>query len=125
MNENIKKILIGGVIIIVLFFVYKMFFAGGGPVPALKVETAQSSASTQAGKDFLVALLNLQNINLDAGAAIFEDQNFARLRDMSVSLPDEPQGRPNPFRPLGDDPVSAAAPAQATSTPTSTSAAGN
>ncbi|MFA5841753.1 MAG: hypothetical protein WC835_02200 [Candidatus Paceibacterota bacterium] len=122
MNGNLKKILIAVVIIVVLFFVYRFFFAGSGPVAALKIETAQSSASAQAGKDFLVALLNLQHINLDAGSAILEDGDFIRLRDMSVSLPDEPQGRPNPFRPLGEDSTTPISPVfQATSTPAATS----
>lgn len=84
-----------------MFFGYKYFFVNAS-VPDLKIE-GSSSESIQAGKDFLVALINLQHINLDAGSAILNDQTFVRLRDMSVSLPNEPRGRTNPFRPIGDD----------------------
>lgn len=103
MSGNIKKIVIAVVVIIALFFVYRFFFTGKEPVTALKVEKSQSGGNAEAGKDFLVALLNLQRINLDAGDAVLRDSAFVRLRDMSVPLPDEPQSRPNPFKPIGDD----------------------
>lgn len=105
MSSNIKNIIIAIVAVVAMFFGYKYFFVSA-PTPDLKVE-GSSSASTQAGKDFLVALINLQHINLDAGAVILNDPTFVRLRDMSVSLPDEPHGRGNPFRAIGDDSGSA------------------
>lgn len=117
MSDKVKKILIAIVIIFVLFFVYRLFFAGSVSIPALSVQTAAGTdTSIQAGKEFLVALLNLSHINLDAGAVVLKDSNFVRLRDMSVSLPDEPQGRPDPFKPIGDD-KNTPSPSRESSTP--------
>jgi|SRR3989344_2446479 len=97
--KNILVILVGAT---VLFFGYRYFFA---EVPVEDLETSQpgTRTSAQAGKDFLVALVNLQQINLDTGMAVLNDPSFARLEDMSVSLPTEQRGRPNPFNPIGVD----------------------
>ncbi len=100
--SNIRKIVIIVAIFAALFFVYRYFFVSK-PTPALEVSGVSASGNAQAGKDFLVALINLEHINLDAGAAVLTDQAFARLEDMSVSLPNEEHGRPNPFNPIGID----------------------
>lgn len=98
--SSIKNIILFVVVLGALFFGYKFFFVKEA-TPALSVQGVTEGNKT--GKDFLVALINLQNINLDAANTLLSDPSFSRLRDMSVSLPDEPRGRPNPFRPIGSD----------------------
>lgn len=98
--SSIKNIVGFVVVLAVLFFGYKYFFVKEAQ-PALTVQG--NAPDGQTGKEFLVALINLQNINLDAASALLSDTSFSRLRDMSVSLPDEEAGRPNPFRPIGND----------------------
>lgn len=105
------KIVIAVVVVGGLLLAYRLYFVKQ-PLPNLGFEGiglgggAQNGAlNPGTGKEFLVALINLEHINLDAGAAVFSDKSFARLRDMSVSLPDEPRGRVNPFKPIGEDDV--------------------
>lgn len=55
-------------------------------------------------KDFLSLLLNVKNIKLDD--TIFSEIAFDSLRDSSIVLiPDDNEGRPNPFAPLGSDKI--------------------
>jgi hypothetical protein len=57
------------------------------------------------GKDETVALLGLiielKSISLET--SILEDKRFKNLVDFSVELLPKPQGRPNPFLPVGID----------------------
>lgn len=100
MSGTIRKIVIAVVIVALLFIAYSYFFVSS-PTPNLEVSGVAVSGGSQAGRDFLIALVNLEHINLDIGAAILNDQAFARLEDMSVSLPNEKRGRSNPFGPIG------------------------
>lgn len=58
------------------------------------------SETSLVAKDFLILLLNVENIKLDD--AIFSEPSFNSLRDSSITLiPDGTEGRPNPFAQFG------------------------
>ena len=57
-------------------------------------------------QDFLTILLNVKNVKLDD--SIFSDPAFNSLRDSSIVLvPDNTEGRPNPFAPIGFEKIAA------------------
>lgn len=58
-------------------------------------------------RELLTTLLELKSLRFESG--IFEDSAFSNLKDFSREIPDEPYGRPNPFAPVGKDPVSTTA----------------
>ncbi len=103
MNPLLKNILVAVAIVAIAFLGYRFFFSGDAKPAGLKFEGAQNETGGQAGRDFLVALADLKNINLDLSSGIFNDRAFSSLKDMSVSLPSEPRGRPNPFRAIGNN----------------------
>jgi len=92
-----------GVVGVAAFLGYQYLFVSVEEKAALKIESAAADASSRAGQDFLAALINLQHVNLDAAAMVLSDESFVRLKDTSFSLPDEPRGRTNPFRQIGDE----------------------
>lgn len=102
MNPTLRNIFIAVVVIVVLFFGYRQFFLNDTPVASLKIESGAPGGNKE-GRDFLTALVNLSKINLNLSAGILNDPVLARLKDMSLPLPDEPHGRPNPFDSLGND----------------------
>lgn len=120
MNKTLKKIIIV-LVVLVLIGVGASFFAGdtssnqnplqsvmtggtGAPLTQ-NATTNQNSADTEEiNREFVATLLNLQAINLNDD--IFSQPAFTVLVDNSVRL-NQPgnQGRPNPFAPIGSDPV--------------------
>ncbi len=103
MTGAIKNIVISLIIVGALFFGYKYFFVKDPVSPLSVQENLAVAADIKEGKDYLVALINLERINFSVGSAVFNNPMFVRLRDMSVSLPDEPRGRSDPFMPIGED----------------------
>ena len=95
--------------------------SSGGTTSPNVTNTAEQT--TQIGADFLATLLNVKSITLDD--SIFTDPAFANLHDSSIVLiPDQTEGRPNPFLPIGTDVSSTTDNTQAnvlTQTTTSTS----
>jgi hypothetical protein len=115
MFQKLKGIIIFAVIITIVILVYVFYFRGA---PADEGSLTSSGAAPDAmsqtgeapdpalGEEFLVLLLNIQNIKLDG--TIFEDQAFKSLQDSSIVLvQDVPEGRPNPFAPIGTENQSA------------------
>jgi hypothetical protein len=111
MTPKIKNIIIFVVVAAVLIFAYLLFFK---PAPqeanlttssgnsALPSTSASGQNTATIGADFLATLLSVKNITLDD--SIFTDPTFATLHDSSITLvPDQTQGRPNPFAPIGTD----------------------
>ena len=94
---------------------YKLFFSS----PSAPKENLTSSApvtnttaptitDTAVGRELLSTLLNLRTIKLND--QIFTNPSFTSLRDFTITLSgNTPEGRPNPFAPIGTD----AAPAPA------------
>jgi hypothetical protein len=120
MTPKIKNILIFTTIAIVLVLGYIFFMSrssseepnlvssstnnvlpniDGTPLPA------DASNETLEVAEGLIALLsNVDNIKIDA--SIFSDESFISLRDSSILLiPDNTEGRPNPFAQIGNDAV--------------------
>ena len=111
MWPKIKNIIIFLGIAVVLVSAYLFFVrkTDNSNLTSTTTSSASSPASSSAatatdnspvGKDFLTLLLSVKNIKLND--AIFSDIAFTSLRDGSIVLvPEDNQGRPNPFAPLG------------------------
>jgi hypothetical protein len=132
---KIKNILIF-VVIGAVFALGYFFFIRKDPEPAPLVSSNPTSSplgenavvpgmSDQAlAQDFLNLLLSVKSIKLDV--AIFSDAAFAKL-DGSHSITlvqDGTEGRPNPFAPLGSDPLTPPAPPAITPAAGGTSSTG-
>ena len=113
MSSKIKTIIILVVIGVILFLSYFLFFKPAPAQPNLTTITPTTNgaiSNTSAvvgenisiGADFLSTLLSVKNIKLDD--SIFNNGAFSTLRDSSIELiPDQNEGRPNPFAPIGSD----------------------
>jgi len=115
MSPTTKKILIAVVVLIIAMIVYGVFFRGNTPAaPTSGLTSASGSTATapsagqlppdqeRINREFLVRLLNLNNIKLNSD--IFTSAGFNGLEDYSFRLPPiTNQGRPNPFTTLGSD----------------------
>jgi len=120
MSPKFKNIILFVGIAVVLVFGYFSFF--GKSEPEANLVTALPPALPGAGTaplapginntlthDFLSLLLNVKNIHLDD--SIFADVSFSNLKDSSITLvQDEPEGRPNPSAPIGEDDVASPLP---------------
>lgn len=98
-----KRILIILGVLILVFIIYS-FMKGDSTANQGAISiTENSNAEPQnpIGQQFFNQLLTLQNIRLDN--QVFSDPRFQSLEDFSQPIPDEPQGRPNPFAPIGVD----------------------
>jgi len=113
MFSKIKNIIIFLAIATVVILAYVFYFRGSSEqanlvvsptegVPNADVTDTGSDAGASLGQDFLVLLLNVKNIRLDD--SIFSDPAFQSLHDSSIILiQDRPEGRPNPFAPIGSE----------------------
>lgn len=114
MTPKIRNIIIFVAIGVILILIYLFFFSSSTPQSNLVSSTTLpditgGSTSASPGNstpstagDFLTLLLNVQNIKLND--AIFSDQAWNNLHDSSITLiPDNTQGRPNPFAQFGND----------------------
>ncbi len=105
MIEAIKKYKRPLTIIAVLFiaFLVYSYFKGGSNTNnnVLTVSNPSGGTNSALAQQFFNQLLTLQKLNLDD--RIFADPRFQNLEDFGQPLPDEPQGRPNPFAPIGVD----------------------
>ena len=99
-KKSLRFIIIIGLLSAAAYFGYQTFLKTE-PASDLVTVAAPSAAQIKAGRDFLVTLNNLKAIQLNP--AIFSERTFAALKDISVTLPEEPKGRPNPFSPIGND----------------------
>ncbi|MCE9549091.1 hypothetical protein K8Q98_01695 [Candidatus Nomurabacteria bacterium] len=109
MSPTFKNIIIFSVIATLLILGYIYFFSGApdeaslvsATTPTGTITPGQASLITQ---DFLSILLNIKSLKLDD--AIFSDPVFMSLKDSSILLnPEGNEGRPNPFAPIGSDPI--------------------
>src|SRR3989344_9052446 len=97
-----SAVIIGAVILI--WVGYVTFFKKDTPAnsnTALISEPMLNGDSPQAksGREILTLLLNLKSLKLDS--SIFSDPAFQSLADFGQSIPVRPQGRVNPFAPIG------------------------
>ena len=97
MNTSITHKLIILVIALVLigFLTYNFFTVP----PTIPIVPGGKAHSEIVGADILALVKKLNAISFDS--SLFSSNSFTFLRDFSVSLIPEPQGRPNPFAPIG------------------------
>lgn len=116
MTPKIKNIIIFVGIATVFVLIY-IFFIKSSPKEANLVSSTNTALPNIDGsmpsvnstnetaditQNFLAVLSNVKNIKLDD--AIFFDSAFNGLRDSTINLiKDGPEGRPNPFAPIGVD----------------------
>ena len=91
-----QTILLFVLIVIGAFLVYQYFFAPSTEAP---LTTTNSLSASGPDQDLIALLLELKSIRLDN--TLFNDSVFKSMQDFSKELVQEPQGRPNPFAPLG------------------------
>ena len=102
MLKKYKNIIIGAVVVVVLFFLYSAFLKGDGNTDTLVSESPEG-LNSDVTMELLSILLEIRSITLNE--KIFSDEGFSSLEDFSQEIPQEPVGRPNPFLPIGTDPV--------------------
>ena len=90
-----------------------------GTVSSTSTTDTTGANTPISGSEFLTVLLSVKNISLDD--SIFSDLAFTSLHDSSIELiSDIPEGRPNPFAPIGSDIIPTATVNTTTNTSTST-----
>jgi len=100
-----NKLIIGitALFVIVVLGLALFYFAGDGMTDSRTLSVAGPNATDTpaivAGRDFLVVLNKFERIKLSTST--LEDRVFLSLKDQSVTLPEEPLGRSNPFDVLG------------------------
>lgn len=101
-----KTFLILIVIIVVAALIY--FYTMGNPTDnssLTRTDTAGSIEAQNVGSRVLVLLNQINSLKIDS--SIFSSDAYRSLVDYSITIPEQPVGRPNPFAPL---PGSAPAP---------------
>lgn len=110
---------IGVVLVLVYLFVIKgdepeanLVSTNNIPVSGVTVNTAADNVTvldSEFSQQILATLSNVKNINLDD--SIFSSIAFQSLIDGTIPLvPDNNEGRPNPFAPIGEDGFSGSIP---------------
>ena len=104
MSNILQKIKIPVIIlavIVILFFGYSYLTKDNGNTTGLVSDSSSNPATSQADQDFLKLLLKIQNVRIDP--AVFSNPVFLSLQDDGLPILDQPEGRPNPFAPIGND----------------------
>jgi hypothetical protein len=103
-NIPIKKIItIVVTVAVLLIAIYYFFFRS--PAPAVTLDQFGNPVATKVvGQDLIDLLNKLQNVTLDD--SIFHDPAFINLTDYTVTLPNLPEGRSNPFDPFAGQVIS-------------------
>ncbi len=104
----LKPILIVVGIIIIAVVGYSYLGKKKTPQPASGLSSTKfagatgAKTETQAGRDFLSTLLNLNTISLDN--SVLASPVFSSLEDFTIKLEQQGnEGRPNPFAPVGTE----------------------
>ena len=101
MFETIKKYKVTLIILVLLiggYYAYVTFGSPGIPDGVLSSQSATANG-TAVGQEIILILEDIKKINLNTG--IFEDEKFNSLVDFMQEVTSEPQGRRNPFEPIG------------------------
>jgi hypothetical protein len=107
------RIIIIGVIIVLIFIGYGVFFKGDKKDDTGLVSSAARRTEGQVGVKILSALSTLETLNLDT--KFFSNSMFKSLKNFSKDVQKQPEGRSNPFAPIGTG--SAASSVTATTSP--------
>ena len=93
-----KGTLIGLALILGGFVAYQLYFSGGEGSSLLKSQSGADIRGSVVGREIIILLDELQNINLDD--SILDDPAFQSLIDFEQEVRTEPVGRNNPFVPI-------------------------
>ncbi|HZS42636.1 MAG TPA: hypothetical protein VFA52_00210 [Candidatus Paceibacterota bacterium] len=88
-------------VLILAFVIYSFWHGGSSNNGAVLTASSPAANNPQVGQAFVNQLLTLQGVRLNS--EIFSNPSFNTLQDFSQPVPTEPQGRPNPFAPIGVD----------------------
>ncbi len=91
-----QTVLLFVLIVVVAFVAYQYLLA---PSSESALTATNSLNANGPDQDLIALLLELKSLRLDN--VLFDDSIFKSLQDFSKDLVGEPQGRPNPFAPLG------------------------
>lgn len=91
-----RSIIMIGVLILLVFFGYTLIRNEGG-----SIDNQFAQSNIKGGEDILALVETLKKITIDK--TLFTSDLFLGLKDYSVTLNPEPQGRPNPFANIGVD----------------------
>lgn len=106
--KNSKTIINIGIVILIILLAGAIYFYLTGSDEAPGVGISAGAVDTQAGttlasadtSEFLILLDSLQTVDL--GGKIFQNKIFAsELQNFATEIPSRPQGRSNPFAPIG------------------------
>ncbi len=90
-------------IVLIVFFLYSAFLKPDPQRGSVVSNQVISEDSLSSGMDIISLLKDLRSIKLNGD--LFDSDAFVGLVDFSLPVAQEPQGRPNPFAPVGSDPV--------------------
>ncbi|NTV44550.1 MAG: hypothetical protein HGA67_02550 [Candidatus Yonathbacteria bacterium] len=93
-----KNILIGLVVVVAAFAVYQVFVVNKTDVTEGTVLITDESNVSPDERSTLQLLSDMQSISLTAN--VLQSTTFLSLKDFSVPIQPEPQGRENPFAPV-------------------------
>jgi len=95
-SSNTKKIaIIATLILLVVLGAYFFFFRTPEPIELFD-EFGNPTGAEVVGQDLINISNQLEKVSLDAN--LFKNQTFINLIDFSITLPNEPVGKKNPFQ---------------------------
>ncbi len=108
-SKQVKKILIG--LAVVALAILGIAYGGRGSTSQESTGLTSSRVDgpieegvvAQSNDEFLSMLLNVRNITIDT--SLFKNEAFLYLKDHPIVLGTDTIGRPNPFAPVGTDPL--------------------
>lgn len=108
-QNPVKKLISLAVIALLVMSGIYFFFFNKASVSLTKDEFGNPVQMQVVGQDLLDLLSQLQSVKLDN--SLFAKPAFVELTDYSIPLPDQPQGRSNPFSSYSGGGQAVAAPA--------------
>ncbi len=111
--RNISAIIL--IIIAILFGVWYLSGSNAGNQSSLSSLTTTSATPQSSSAQYIYSLLQqMKQVKLDN--SVFQNPEFKKLKDNTVTLSAQPSGRDNPFAPVGNNTQSIPNTPSATST---------
>jgi hypothetical protein len=96
-SPNTKKIIIGVVALLAVLGGVYFYFSGGSD--AIPVDLIVPSDNQPVGQDIIDLVAKVDSLSIES--SLFSSTLFTNLKDASVPITPEAQGRPNPFAIIG------------------------
>ena len=109
-SSVIKNIIIGVIVLVVIVVGYNYFTAPSSTSTTDLTATGQGTETAPVGSDLISLLDQMKQISIDT--SIFSRPSYVSLQDFGQTISPQPQGRNDPFAPIG---VETGAPPQASS----------